>query len=51
MRVDFPAPFSPSSAWISPRFSSKSIALFATNEPKRLVIPRSSSAGASPDIG
>src|SRR5918999_492343 len=51
MRVDLPAPFSPSSAWISPRFSSKSIALFATNEPKRLVIPRSSSAGASPDIG
>src|SRR5215216_640534 len=51
MSVDFPAPFSPSSAWISPRFSSKSIALFATSEPKRLVIPRSSSAGASPDIG
>src|SRR5690349_14241706 len=51
MRVDLPAPFSPSSAWISPRFSSKSIALFATSEPKRLVIPRSSSAGASPDIG
>src|SRR5215213_4469527 len=51
MRVDFPAPFSPSSAWISPRFSSKSIALFATSEPKRLVIPRSSRAGAAPDIG
>src|SRR5215210_931027 len=51
MRVDFPAPFSPSSAWISPRFSSNSIALFATSEPKRLVIPRSSRAGAAPDIG
>src|SRR5215212_3594240 len=51
MRVDFPAPFSPSSAWISPRFSSKSIALFATSEPKRLVIARSSRAGAAPDIG
>src|SRR5215212_5853939 len=51
MRVDFPAPFSPSSAWISPRFSTKSIALFATSEPKRLVIPRSSRAGAAADIG
>src|SRR5215218_9017271 len=51
MRVDFPAPFSPSSAWISPRFSSNPIALFATSEPKRLVIPRSSRAGAAPDIG
>src|SRR5688500_16973027 len=51
MRVDLPAPFSPSSAWISPCFSSKSIALFATSEPKRLVIPRSSRAGVSPDIG
>src|SRR4051794_34075186 len=50
MRVDFPAPFSPSSAWISPRFSSKSIALFATSEPKRLVIPRSSRAGAAPGM-
>ena len=27
-----PAPFSPSSAWISPRFSSKSIASFAGGE-------------------
>src|SRR5215207_1773710 len=51
MSVDLPAPFSPSSAWISPRFSSNSIALLATSEPKRLVIPRSSRAGASPDIG
>src|SRR3954465_8282584 len=51
MSVDFPAPFSPSSAWISPRLSSNSIALLATSEPKRLVIPRSSRAGAAPDIG
>src|SRR5215211_5429822 len=51
MSVDFPAPFSPSSAWISPRLSSNPIALFATSEPKRLVIPRSSRAGAAPDIG
>src|SRR3954447_6544414 len=51
MSVDFPAPFSPSSAWISPRRSSKSIASFATSEPNRLVIPRSSRARASPDIG
>src|SRR5215212_1763718 len=51
MSVDLPAPFSPSSAWISPRFSSNSIALLATSEPKRLVIPRSSRAGAAADIG
>src|SRR4051794_24030110 len=51
MSVDLPAPFSPSSAWISPRLSSNSIALLATSEPKRLVIPRSSRAGAAPDIG
>src|SRR3954470_9921537 len=51
MSVDLPAPFSPSSAWISPRRSSKSIASFATSEPNRLVIPRSSRARASPDIG
>src|SRR3954447_21883962 len=51
MSVDFPAPFSPRSAWISPRRSSKSIASFATSEPNRLVIPRSSRAGTSPAIG
>src|SRR4051794_32076169 len=51
MSVDFPAPFSPSSAWISPRFSSKSIALFATSEPKRLVIPRSSRAASASGMG
>src|SRR5205085_286997 len=40
-------PFSPSSAWISPRRSSKSIASFATSDPNRFVMWRSSSAGAS----
>src|SRR5919197_3067288 len=51
IRVDLPAPFSPSRAWISPRRSSKSMASLATSAPNRLVIPRSSSASASPDIG
>src|SRR4051812_1617751 len=51
IRVDLPAPFSPSRAWISPRRSSKSMASLATSAPNRLVIPRSSSASASPGIG
>src|SRR3954452_853883 len=42
--VDFPAPFSPSRAWISPRRSSRSILSFATSAPKRLVTPSSCSA-------
>src|SRR6476659_6556299 len=44
MSVDLPAPFSPSSAWTSPRLRSKSTLSLATSDPKRLVIPRSSRA-------
>src|ERR1044072_2674327 len=39
--VVLPAPFSPSSARISPRRSSRSIASFATKAPKRLPMPAS----------
>src|SRR3954454_7432813 len=42
--VDLPAPFSPSRAWISPRRSWRSTASLAVSAPKRLVMPRSSSA-------
>ncbi len=44
IRVLLPAPFSPSSAWISPRRRSRSMWSFATSAPNRLVMPRSSSA-------
>src|SRR6186997_3155417 len=41
--VDFPAPFSPSRAWISPRRRSKSTRSLARTPGNRFVIPRSSS--------
>src|SRR6478752_4542906 len=44
-RVLFPAPFSPSSAWISPRRRSKSTWSLATIPGKVLTMPRASSAG------
>src|SRR4051812_477994 len=43
--VVLPAPFSPTSAWISPAFTSKSTPSFATSAPNRLLIPRASSSG------
>src|SRR5205809_7824445 len=43
--VVFPAPFSPSSAWTSPAAASKSTSSLATTAGKRLVIPRSATAG------
>ena len=43
--VDLPAPFSPSSAWISPARTSRSTASLATTPGKILVTPRSSSTG------
>ena len=46
--VDFPAPFSPSRAWISPARSAKSTASRAVTPPNRFVIPRSASRGRSP---
>src|SRR5579871_6717451 len=44
--VDFPAPFSPSSACTSPSAASKCTASFATTPGKRFVMSRSSTAGA-----
>src|SRR5215470_2847100 len=44
MSVVFPAPFSPSSAWISPIASWKSTCSLAVTPGKRLVIPRISKA-------
>src|SRR3954467_12124488 len=48
MRVDLPAPFSPSRAWISPGSTTRSMESLATRSPKRLVIPRSSSFTGDP---
>src|SRR5918993_784743 len=48
IRVDFPAPFSPSRAWISPRRTANSMPLLATTPGNRLTIPRISTAGAAP---
>ncbi len=48
MRVDFPAPFSPSSAWISPGSTTRSTASFARTPGKRFVMPWSSSLTRSP---
>src|SRR5262245_2709222 len=42
MSVVFPAPFSPRSAWTSPRRRSRSTWSLATTPGKRFVIPRSS---------
>src|SRR5437764_12612536 len=47
IRVDLPAPFSPSRAWISPGSTARSIRSLATRSPKRLVMPCSSSLRAS----
>ena len=46
-----PAPFSPSRAWISPGWTTRSIASLATSGPKRLVIPRSSSFSVTSRTG
>src|SRR6185312_14247388 len=47
VRVDLPAPFSPSSAWISPGLRSKSTFLKAGMLPKLLVPSRISRIGAT----
>src|SRR5690242_9233914 len=44
--VDLPAPFSPTMAWISPARTSMLMSSLATTPGNRLVIPRSSTAGA-----
>src|SRR5262245_28920338 len=51
MSVDLPAPFSPSSAWTSPRRRSKSTWSLATTPGKRFVMPRSSRTAGSCAIG
>ena len=43
--VVLPAPFSPSSAWISPRCSARSTPSRATTSPKRLTMPRMPTMG------
>src|SRR6185369_13668458 len=49
--VDFPAPFSPTRAWISPGFRSKETPSSASTPGKRLVMARiSSSAGPAPSM-
>ena len=45
--VDFPAPFSPRSAWISPASSEKSTSFRAWTPPNRLVTPRKVRRGRS----
>src|SRR5262245_30911606 len=47
IKVLLPAPFSPTSAWISPRPTSRSTPSSAWLEPKRLVTPRIESSAAS----
>src|SRR5699024_8341575 len=51
IRVDLPAPFSPSSEWISPGSTTRSMASLATKVPKVFVIPRSSSFTAVASVG
>src|SRR4051794_10132064 len=51
IRVDLPAPFSPSSACTSPLRRSKSTESLARTPGNRLVIPRSSSTGVSSATG
>src|SRR4051794_3818626 len=45
IRLVLPAPFSPSSAWISPRSTSSEAPAIATTSPKRFSILRSATAG------
>src|SRR6478672_9690244 len=47
IRVDLPAPLSPTSAITSPARTSKSTSLSASTEPNVLVMPRSSRSGCS----
>jgi hypothetical protein len=44
IRVDLPAPFSPTRPWISPAFSAKSTARRACTPPKDFEMPESSSS-------
>ena len=49
MRVDLPAPFSPTIAWIVPRATSMLMSSFAITPGNRLPIPRRRTAGATSD--
>src|SRR5215204_3921117 len=49
--VDLPAPFSPTSAWISPALRSKSIPWRTLTPSNALVMPRAASTTASPSLG
>src|SRR5437660_6763052 len=49
-RVDLPAPFSPSRAWISPSLASKSTESLARTPGNRLVIERMATAGTDPAV-
>ena len=51
MSVDFPAPFSPSKAWISPRCRSRSTPSSAVTPGKRLVTPWSRNASVPVKAG
>src|SRR5215510_8979893 len=48
IRVDFPAPFSPSRAWISPGHISRSTSWLATTPGKYLAMPFSCTSGGVP---
>ena len=49
INVDFPAPFSPSRQWTSPRRSANEMSSLATTPGKALLMPSSSTAGVSSD--
>ncbi len=50
MSVDLPAPFSPTTACTSPRATSNDTSELATTPGKRLVTPRTRTAGAVPAV-
>ncbi len=49
MSVDLPAPFSPTTAWISPALRSKSTSVRACTPGKAFEMPRMESSGALSD--
>src|SRR5688500_3737084 len=50
-KVDFPAPFSPSSAWISPRTRSRSTSRSTSMPANSLLMPRAAISGRLASIG
>jgi hypothetical protein len=49
--VDLPAPFSPTSAWISPPCSGNETSRTAATAPNDLETPRTSRSGVGGDVG